>query len=230
MEAHTTYHAAYAFWSLKGVLAERWGHGPIFGAFSETGDRVLLSPALEEVDRNIAAIYGLRTSGLNAEGPHWVGQAPRLAERWLADVYQVLKPKKTVRVRVDLTAIYPIRDPDRASEALRARFYDDSNLRRLVPDRYEHFHAAVDWLATEGSPQMSCVLGVIGPAHQGAGLFAFDDSFLSDQWWMGVRLSHVEQNEEQGLEDPAARINHLIKLAYEDVGRVARVALPAIVS
>ena len=26
------YHAAYLYWNLRGILAEKWAHGPLFGA------------------------------------------------------------------------------------------------------------------------------------------------------------------------------------------------------
>ena len=39
-----SYHAAYNYWSLRGILAERWAHGPLFGATGESPEQTTLMP------------------------------------------------------------------------------------------------------------------------------------------------------------------------------------------
>jgi hypothetical protein len=234
LNVEAAYHAAYGFWSLKGVIAERWAHGPTFGAFNEGPNQVILTPALEEPDRNIAAVYGLRASGLNAEGRNWTAKAPDTATRWLGDVYEVLRPKMTVRVGVSLVALYPLKNPTAASQRLRKQFYRDERLEQLFPSsRYPDFHSAVDWLGlkphTEDSyDQMSTVIGVIGPVHRGL-FFAFEDRERDSSWWMGMKLDYLERRDEDGIQDVVGTAGRMIEQGMVDFGRIARSTLPTVV-
>ena len=47
LDVQLTYHSAYTYWSLKGVLAERWAHGAIFGAYGEQPQQISLQPSPE---------------------------------------------------------------------------------------------------------------------------------------------------------------------------------------
>jgi hypothetical protein len=44
-QVETSYHSAYQCLSIRGVLAERWGHGPIFEAFNDQGMQIALLPS-----------------------------------------------------------------------------------------------------------------------------------------------------------------------------------------
>ena len=221
------YHAAYQYWNLRGVLAERWGHGPIFGGFREGADLVSLVPPSPSADERLLAVYGLRTAGLIAEGPEWSKDAGDLAERWLNDVYETLEPRRTISARVQVIGLYPVRDPMRASHKLRERYYKADTLNRLVPSRFPDFHAAIEGVALDGDPPMSWIVGVYGPYLAGQGLFTFGNAARDSEWWMCVRTFSVQQNE-NGLDAPGVGLSNLRQL-QRDFDQVVRTALPSLV-
>jgi hypothetical protein len=222
-----TYHATYTFYGLKGVIAERWAHGPIFGAVGEVGTGQLnLSPASGEgVDERIVAVAGIRTSGLVAEGRQWAPQAMDLGNRWFADIYKALNPKRTVSVTVEFFGLYPVRDEQRATQRLRERFYQDERLEDLAGKG--PFHAAVEIMAHDEKTFRTIVLGVVGPPHAGM-FFTFEDKQRDSQWAMGVRL-HYAHRDPEGIEDPLATLAASMKSAEHDWERIGRRIFPAVV-
>src|SRR4051794_23257406 len=105
--AEVGYHAAWNFMSLKGVIPERWGHGPLFGAVTDQGNQVTLSPADGIEEENVAAIYGVRASSYDRECVQDRGKTYAEAKRWLRDVLDVLSPKRTTRMRLSWLSLYP---------------------------------------------------------------------------------------------------------------------------
>jgi hypothetical protein len=90
-ELQLLHHAAYLYWDVRGVLAERWGHGPYFGAYGDKGDAIVLTD-LPGDQASLYGVYGLRGSALMSEQSDQ-SHAPQLAENWLFDCLQVLRPK-----------------------------------------------------------------------------------------------------------------------------------------
>ncbi len=226
LEVSVAYHSAYTYWSLKGVLAEQWAHGPVFGAFNENPAQVTLSPPLEESDRRIAVLYGLKNAGINAEGPKWAPEAPALGEAWLSDVYKVLKPKKTTRARVDLIGLHPISDPDRVSQLIRARFYNDGELSKVVPEHFGSFHSAVEGIASAHDPRISFVMGVVGPVHENQ-FFAFPDPDRDSRWWLGLRLAY-QYADDEGIDNPLEIVRDTVGMARNDFASISSKAFPSI--
>jgi hypothetical protein len=222
-----TYHAAYQFWNLRGVLAERWGHGPIFGGYREGPDVVSLVPPSPSSDERLLGVYGLRTAGLIAEGPEWSESAEDLAQKWLNDVYETLEPRRTTSVRVQVIGLYPVRDALRASNKLRERYYNAETFNKVVPSRFPDFHAAIEGMGLDGDPPMSWVVGVYGPPHAGQGLFTFSDAGRDSEWWMCVRTASIQQNE-NGLDAPGVGLTNLRQL-QKDFDQVVRTTLPSVV-
>jgi len=191
LELH--YHAAYNFWNLRGVIAERWAHGPVFAGFQEQPSaQVTLLPATTEDDQNLLGIYGIRVSALLGEGPRRTAQAQDLASDWFRDVIQVLKPKLMNRMTIGLFGLYPVDDVADVVQRLRTRYYDDRRLRGLMPatlrQEEDTFHAAVECfvpISDEGSG-VSIILGTVGPPHKGT-FFAFEDNERDARWWLGLR-------------------------------------------
>jgi hypothetical protein len=63
-----SYDAAFLYWTVEGVMAERWAHGPIFGGYNKQvgADQVTLVPASTEGDDHLhATSSGLLSGGLN---------------------------------------------------------------------------------------------------------------------------------------------------------------------
>jgi hypothetical protein len=219
-----SYHATYTFYGLKGAIAERWAHGPIFGAVGEVGTGQLnLTPS--GGDERMVAVAGIRTSSLIAEGEQWPTLAVDIGLRWFEDIYRALNPQRTVSAVVEFFGLYPVREPARASQRLRDRFYDDQRLKDLAGEG--PFHAAVDVLASDDMPTRTIVLGVVGPPHAGL-FFTFEDKERDSSWFMGLRVSHVYRDDE-GIQHPLDTLSSTVASARQDFDRVARRVLPAVV-
>jgi hypothetical protein len=229
VEAH--YHSAYNFWGLRGVIAERWAHGPYFGAFAEPGpQQVTLTPASDRPNPlSLQAFYGLKSSGFNFETVQDTTFAKRLANEWFADVFEVLKPRRTVALSASWFQLYPAGNPERASRKLRDAYYGghDAQLSRLKPARFSSYHSAVEMLMVQGPIAGSVIIGVVGPPHRGQ-FFANDISDRDSRWWVGVRYN-LRHNSDDGIEDPVAAIENLIDESARDLDQIALAALPRIV-
>jgi hypothetical protein len=236
-QGELSYHAAYNYWNLRGVLAERWAHGPVFGAASalDAFAQTTLTPATGEGgDTRLWAAYGLRASGLLAEGQYWVPQAPRLLERWIGDALDVFQPKRVVRAATSLFALYPVDDITEASTKLRELHQGSTPLQDLFPDSLrEHrdsFHSAIDFLVPlddEGS-NVSVVIGAVGPIHKG-GFFIEPDEERDNTWWMGIRYDRRRLAEAEGLKEPGLALKRMAQRSMADVEHLAEHALEGVV-
>lgn len=220
-----TYHATWSFFGLKGIIAERWAHGPTFGAVTEVGTRQLnLSPP-EDDDEQIMGIVGVRTSGLIAEGDR-TAEVADLAPRWFEDIISALKPQVVVSVGVEVFGLHPLRDPWRASERLRSKYYRDGAIEGLAGEA--RMHSAVEVLDSDGTPMRTIILGVVGPPHRGS-YFTFPDKTRDDSWWMGLRLNYAETNDE-GLLDPLERLERTRQAALAEWHRIGLQAFPPLIA
>jgi hypothetical protein len=221
-----SYHMTYTFYGLKGVIAERWAHGPVFGAVGESGTGQLnLTPA-SGVDERLVGVIGIRTSAFLAEGAHWTSDARTIAASWFDDIFTVLKPQRTVYYRAEVLALYPVRDPYAATRRLAERYYQSTALDTLTnADRYV---AAVEFMAPEEEPKRGVVLGLLGPPHRGMGYFTFENPERDSEWWAAIRVNFIHRDED-GIQDPLERLQEALDGGYSEVSRIARAALPAIV-
>jgi hypothetical protein len=104
------YDAAFLYFNTKGLLAERWAHGPVFAGFNDRGETVLLRPGIEDV-MDIAGIYGLKTSAFMWERiDGTAGQAKDLMRRWFADCSKVLQPRRIARTYAKVMFSYPLNE------------------------------------------------------------------------------------------------------------------------
>lgn len=230
------YHAAFNYWNLRGVIAERWGHGPIFGARNENPLQVALLPAATPQDPGkdvrIQASYGISASGVLAEGETWVLEAQDIAVEWLRDAVEVLKPKRTTRAQTQLFGLYPVEDAVQASRRLRGRYFRADNLESLLPNRLrnerDRFHAAVNWFIPTGDRTHSLIAGAVGPPHQGQ-FFAWPNPERDRQWWMGLNLVLLDANDDPGIDDPVAVIERQMRDAFEDLAHIAGALLQDVI-
>jgi hypothetical protein len=199
--AEVGYHAAWNYLSLKGVIPERWGHGPLFGAVTDQGNQVTLSPAAGIEEENVAAVYGVRASSYDRECVQDREQAQSEAKRWLRDVLEVLSPRRTTKVRLSWFALYPFATQQSAESAdarLKARYFDESNLEPLLPDGYSSHFAAVNSFCMDQGRQWSLEMGLVGPPHKG-NFFAVPVAERDTKWWMGLKFTLIRRDEEEGL-------------------------------
>jgi hypothetical protein len=226
-DTQINHHAAYTFWSLEGVLAERWAHGPVFGGSRREKDQVLLVPPVSPgSDNRLWAVYGLRGAALNAEGPKWVPRARDLVTDWYSDVLQAFDPKRVVQITVDVFALYPVDDAVTTSQRLRAAYYSDGKLKSLLPDdlheRRDDFHAAIDFIVPldENQSSVSVVVGTVGPMHKGT-FFNIADEERDSAWWLGIRYERKRVDPE-GHRDVVGRITKMAKMSVSDTEQIAR--------
>lgn len=118
--AEIGHHAAFNYWNLRGILAEKWGHGPIFGARGEGPEQVHLTPETGLDDRRLQGVYGLMAAGVLAEGPECVPRGCEIALDWFGDHLSVMKPKRVVRTSAQVFAIYPAPNPVQLSRKIRS--------------------------------------------------------------------------------------------------------------
>jgi hypothetical protein len=229
--AEIGYHAAFNYWNVRGVLAEKWGHGPLFGARAEGDELVALIPATKEPERRVQALYGLGASGVLAEGPEQVEKAREICEEWMADALEVLRPKRVTRVNTQLFALYPTDDPVQSSRRLRSHFYRrealESTLPRRARDQRDKFHSAMDWYATGADPPTSLVAGTLGPPHRGQ-FFAWPDEERDGRWWMGFNFGLIIRNEDTGIPQPVRKLKKMVDTAFKEIEEVAQAVLEPI--
>lgn len=196
--------------------------------------QVNLSPAeATGVDQRVTGVYGLKASGFLAEGEVWVPQTRELGLDWFRDVYEVLNPRRTVRLAVQLFGLYPVDNPVQASRRLRGHFYRNEHLRAVLPERLadhqDTFHAAIDWLVAEGDATSSLIAGAVGPPHQGQ-FFQWPDEERDGQWWLGFNVNLARLDTETGIDDPADNLDALTDAAYGDYDHVAETILREVIA
>jgi hypothetical protein len=225
------YDAAFTFWDLRGVVAERWAHGPVFGGWADGGQQINLNPSPNEEDTRLVAAYGLKATAIMGEGALRAAEASTLAEDWFRDVTEVLRPQRVVRLALQLFGLYPITDPEQASRRLRSRYYRNENLAALLPQRLranqDRFHAAVDMLILHGDEPTTAIVGVVGPPHAGT-FFNFPDEERDTSWWMGLNMTATVPGP-QGIPDPEERLDQLLEETSNDFEHVAHAILPEVV-
>lgn len=231
--ADSAYHAAYNFLSLKGVLAERWAHGPVFGAFADTGNQITLTPGpdpeIARPTRLVQAFYGLKSSGFHYEQlpRSEVGGIAEIAAAWHKDAMTVLVPRRTTQLVVGWFLLHPISNPEKSSRLLRERYYKSEATALLKPERYSSYHSAVETLIDQGDEAYTIVLGVVGPPHKGQ-FFAHAGPDRDSRWWMGLRTSYSRRNDD-GLEEPAEQIRDMISQSRIDVIELARIGFRGLI-
>ena len=206
------YHAAYNYLSLKGVLAERWAHGPLFGAFVDQGNQVTLTPEKGFAVDRVDGIYGLRASSFDREKVSNASRSYEQAIQWLSDVVEVLGPKRTTRATANWFGLYPLSNIDAARAAtnrLVTRYYSKDHLKLIQPKDFEDNFVAVNGLSLRGDLQLSYDLGVIGPPHKGT-FFGVPDEDRDSKWWMGVKIT-LTRDDDDGIGDPVDAVKQVIQ-------------------
>jgi hypothetical protein len=230
------YDAAFQYWNVRGVVAERWGHGPIFAnVVQQLGiEQVTLTPPDDE-DQRFHAVYGLKETWMLGEGPERAQQALDLTPQWMRDVQEALRPRRTVRVTVALFGLYPVDDPVQVSRRLRRHFYRNDNLNAVLSDslrqHQDHYHAAIDWIVLDDDRRTSLVAGVLGPPHKGA-FFTFPDDERDQDWWFGFNYTHNRGSEDGIADTPneaVAAVEGAIETATGDVEQARETILREVI-
>lgn len=226
--AEMGYHAAYNYLTLKGVLAERWAHGPVFGAVADQGNQITLTPASGFQDKRIDGVYGLRASSFDHECIDCAAETYEQAGEWFNDVVEVLKPKRITRLHTQRFALYPLSNIDAAEAAtrrLKVRYYKDE-LANLQPDGYRNF-SAVSGISIRDDRYLSIEMGVVGPPHKN-NFFGVPDDERDSKWWMGLKIN-LNRTADDGIEGNAAEaLKSLIAEGADEYDRLVHQALGSI--
>ncbi len=158
-EVQLLYDAAFLFWGIGGVLAERWAHGPRFGAYSLNFDRLLLTKAAG--DNTVVGACGLKASAFSSEEEGAsIRQSERFALQWLDDCIKVLQPQHITRVYVKIIYSYPVQARDRIASTL---FNEYPGLREFPVSDYKEVQPGITFHArSEGGPHDDLATGTFG--------------------------------------------------------------------
>src|SRR5579863_2483624 len=93
-EIAISHEAAFLFWGIKGVLAERWAHGPHFTAYGDHPNQLTLTdvPSMNRQAKK-QAIAGIVVSSFIWEAPPARKDAQDLATEWIHDVLEAATPR-----------------------------------------------------------------------------------------------------------------------------------------
>jgi hypothetical protein len=222
------YHSAYNYLSLKGVLAERWAHGPIFGAMTDQGNQVTLTPEDGFKEDRVDGIYGIKASSFDRECVKSKTESYEQAKQWLGDVLEVLKPKRTTRIAGHWFALYPLTNVDAAEAATRRLkvHYLKDEVGNLQPEGYENNFVALTGASLRGDRLRSFDLGAVGPPHKGS-FFAIPDKGRDESWWMGLKFN-LNRTNEDGIDEPAAAIEELLADGDKEFDELVQTSMTAI--
>ncbi len=225
--AEVQYHSAYNFLSLKGAIAERWAHGPAFGAYSELAQQAVSLTAGPDRDNDIQGLYGLKSSSFRRRNVTDYSATRDLAMRWLGDVFEVLDPQRSVAVVAHWFGLYPIANPARATQGLRQRYAVPQAVSAFKLDGHSQWLSGVDGMTINGNENLSYVIGAVGPPHRGRP-FSWEDEDRDSKWWMGVNVT-IEKFNESGLDDPLHDLEDLLARGAKYYSGICTRELPFIV-
>jgi hypothetical protein len=213
-EIVVNYSAAFLFWNLRGILAEKWAHGPHFGAFSDQGpSQFTLTADAGPMDQPIGAneskvrtagMAGLRQSSFVWEDPIRQKAAEEIGLQWLTDVIDVAKPKVVQRIHIRRYHSKSIRRPDAVQKKIDDEFLSGNS---VGPPNYHHKFNGVAFQYREHDLTTTGQFGIWGNNQ-------------TSQWFMGPSPNDKEWNlglfmdfmldSKAGFDDPLSELNNLI--------------------
>ena len=227
------YHAAYNYLSLKGVLAERWAHGPIFGALADLGNQVKLTPESGFDKDRVEGMYGLRYSYFDRELVRDRKNTNEQTLEWFGDVIDVFDPRVITKVSIQYFALYPLSNiaaAESATQKLRRHYYNEDKIDGLLPQGFDHNFVALDGLCLDHEREWHLVVGAVGPPHKGR-FFGVADPQRDENWWMGLNFHLVRKNDEGlGDGDPMSVIENAMNDASAEYDRLVMQALGSVLN
>lgn len=187
-EVQVHYHSAYQYWNLRGILAEKWAHGPHFGGVGGGPDHVSLTPPPDTV-ADLIAVYGLKVSAFNWERPDPNAEAQALALEWLGDCIEVLAPRHFVSVQVKTFHLYPLRERDAVTVAktMTERY---PGIDQLWPGNDDKVYPGLTYQARGTNPYgthlQTAIYGIYN-SDQRAALFASERN-SDPKWALGLQI------------------------------------------
>jgi hypothetical protein len=209
--------ASFFFWSLRGALAEKWGHGPHFGAWTEAQNQFTLLPQadMSTAERKMAAMAGIITSSFLWECPEVPAYAEQLAQEWLSDVLETLTPQTVNRVQIRRYFSVPLHDGDEVQRTLDAEYPD---LLAFSHEGYStQFRGATFQNRRRFQDKALTATGTFGIWSKDQRQSWFNYEVPEDREHnLGLFLDHVWLAEDPGFPDPSAAIRDLVDLSRRE--------------
>ena len=221
LELQMHYHAAYQFWNLKGVIAEKWGHGPHFGAYSEASNEVRLTVASGSPSP-LVGVYGLKVSAFAAEHQKFE-DASELAVEWMSDCLETLRPVLVNRLILRLFYAYPVRDEQRVSHAFASEYPGVEQL--WDSESYDTVHGGLQSqqirsVEDGGQIATSVIFGAYSPnqPREWFNVVDADDA----PWTLGFHYFQERRSPDDGFSNRQSEIDQLMKEARDESWSWAR--------
>jgi hypothetical protein len=228
-EVQVTYNAAFTFWSVKGILADRWAHTE-FGGVADQGNQIALSEdharVWEPSAGSKSAIAGLITSLFIADEVDNPSRFQSLALDWFKECFDMLKPKLTHTLRVREFSVLYLDGLEEVRQKLEELDLS-SGLHNLLPSEYGSVLSGGSFNAARklqgGERIISCQYGGMRP-DMAQGYFGSVRD-CDSRPGIGLAIEHTERFL-AGFRDPHDSLRKLLTAAHSEattlVGRALR--------
>ncbi len=207
LELQMAHQPSFLFWDLKGAVAERWSHGPHFGAVADQGNQITLQSDEEQDAKghgHRAGVAGIMVSNFVWEMPPQRLSAGEVSVEWLRDCVTAFKPKVVHRIVAREQWTIALDDPDAVQSALGARYPEISE---HVPSGYGPPYSGLSFNATRQASGASRLLSVtVGIIREGMSAQYFnvhDDGDTAPI--LGVFVDVTDTNP-KGIASPASHL------------------------
>ena len=228
LDLSVTYQPAFLFWNLKGVLAERWAHGPYFGAVQDQGNQITLLPDPEQKGTagEPNAVGGIAISAFTWESPPSLGTSSGVAVEWLTDVLTALDPKTVVRIWGRQHWVLPLRNPAAVQSAIVANL---PALSEHVPNGYGAPYSGLSFNADRHIANVTRLLSVhVGIIRPGTSkTYWSSPSPDDDQPMLGIFVE-VTDTAPDTIPDPKRALRELSTALENDARHVLTRMIPRI--
>lgn len=213
-ETQINHHSAFLFWNLKGVMAEKWAHGPHFGAYQQEPDRLVLTKKAGQPS-DLVAICTLKGSAFISEDMLYPKIQP-LVESWFADCIEVFQPRVVNTLNQKVFYAYPVKDAEKVNGLVLKQY---PGLGTFPPDDYEERFAAAQFQVrrTEKGEHITTpgIFGMYSP-EQSKILFSTRVADFDEQWNLGLSYETTRTSQPKGFDEPMGALNRFLDAAYKE--------------
>jgi hypothetical protein len=187
-EIQILYDTAFLFLGTRGVVAEKWGHGPYFEAWSEQPGQITLTQSAA-VPSPLLGIMGIRVSLVVWQTPKSRESASALSSEFLSDCIQAFQPQAIRRVIIKMHYISPTTQP----QALNAKLLQDHpTIAQIIPDGHDETYSGVMFNALshhrDDQIRSMCTLGIYSKEATQQ-FFGYEDED-DPEWAMGCFIEY----------------------------------------
>jgi hypothetical protein len=187
-EIQVAYDTAFLYLGTRGVVAEKWGHGPYFQAWSEQPGQITLTQTADATSQ-LSGVLGIRISLVVWQKPKSRESASQLSCEFLSDCVKAFQPQNIRSVGVKLHYISPTEQP----QVLNAKLLEEHpTLAQIIPPGHETTYSGLMFNAElhdrDDQIRSSCNLGIY-PKEASQQYFGYEDED-DPQWAMGCFIEY----------------------------------------